>query len=369
MKKSRFAIPGFAGVAFVWFATHAGGGFCTGRQEVEYFARYGGVGLVMPLVAMAILASTFFLGWEFARLYKTYDYRSMSNRMYSPLQVIFSNLLEAGYLLTVAMASSAGIAACGHLLEELLGISYLGGVTISALLILVIVVLGAQAVRNASTWMSVFIIAVLLLAVAACIPGVQEKRMQVIATVTNPGWAWKGFLYAMFQSFAWPAYVAVSDVLETRRDVAKAAITGFALNGLVLVAVVFALLGYYPEVVKEPLPVLSAITARGLTWLVPLYSLMLYLGNLTTAVSFVFGTTNRIEAALTARSGGARNFWRQFAVGVVILAVCWGISQFGLTAIVAKGYKFLGYIAIFIICIPMWTLGLSKIRRPQAAGN
>lgn len=369
MNKTRFAVPGFVGVAFVWFATHAGGGFCTGRQEVEYFARYGGVGLIMPFVAMAILASTFFLGWEFARLYKTYDYRSMSNQLYRPVQVLFSNLLEAGFLLTVAMASSAGIAACGHLLQQLLGVSYLAGVTVSALLILVIVVLGAQAVRNASTIMSVLIIAVLFLAAGLCIPGVQEKRMEVIATVAAPGWAWKGFLYAMFQSFAWPAYVAVSDVLKTRRDVMKAAAAGFVINGLVLVFVVFTLLGYYPEVVKEPLPLLAALTRRGLTWVVPLYSIMLYLGNLTTAVSFVFGTTNRIETAFVARTGGSKNFWRQVLCGLAILAVCWGISQFGLTAIVAKGYKFLGYIAIAIIFLPMWTLGLSKIRKSEPAAE
>jgi len=37
MKRNRIALPAAVGVAAVWFGSHAGGGFATGRQEVVVF--------------------------------------------------------------------------------------------------------------------------------------------------------------------------------------------------------------------------------------------------------------------------------------------------------------------------------------------
>ena len=369
MKKTRFGLPGYLGVAAVWFATHAGGGFCTGRQGVEYYVRYGRSALWTPFFAMAICAVVYAVAWEICRVYKVYNYRAMADELYRPYNLLFSNIFEIGYLLTVILASAAGLAACGHLLDQLFGLSYIPGLLITAAGVLVIAQYGARALRNASSVMSVVIITLLIIVMVYLIPATAPNRAQVVATVNNPGWQWKAVLYAAFQLIGIAAYAPVSDVLQTRSDVIRAAFWGFVLNAAILWGITYTLLGCYPAVVKEALPLLSGIKqlGAGFAWLVTVYSLMLYAGNLSTVVSFSFGMIHRIEASSLGKSTLFSNVAvGRWVVGGVLLAICLGIGQFGLIPIVAKGYPLLGYFGIAGVLIPVLTLGLSKIKEASA---
>ncbi len=367
--KKKALIPAYLSVAFVWFATHAGGGFCTGRQEVEYYVQYGKFGLAMPFVAIGICAFIFGICWEIARLYKVYNYRALADEVYRPYHQLFSNVFELAYALVVVMATSAGIAACGHLLEQLLSIHYLLGIVLSGAVILLVVQYGAPMLRRAGTIMSIAIIAMLLVIIGLLLGPTAAERSQTLATVNNPGWAWKGFLYAMFQMVAIGAYVGVSDVLETRKDVWKAALWGFIVNAVVLWLIVFVLMGMRSDVLKEPLPLLYGIKklGTGFSWLVTLYSLQLYLGNLSTAVSFVFGTVNRLESTRLKDTALFKNvILGRWISGAAILAVCVFIANYGLIAIVAKGYSFLGYVAIVAVAVPVVLIGLPKVLEKKA---
>ncbi len=353
----------------MWFATHAGGGFCTGRQEVEFYVQYGRSALITPFIAIAICAVVYGIAWEICRLYKVYNYKAMADELYRPYHRLFSMIFEIGFLLTVALASSAGVAACGHLIHELFGLRFSLGVVLTAVVVLVIVQYGAQMLRDANSVMSAIIISLLALVMFMLIPAQQANRAQVISTVSNPGWPWKAFLYSMFQLIGIAAYVPISDVLTTRRDVVKAAVLGFMINALVLWGVSYTLLGYYPGVVKEALPLLSGIKklGAGYGWLVTAYSVMLYVGNLSTVTSFMFGTINRVESTVSKKTSLFSNVaLGRWVTGAMLLAICVGIAQFGLIPIVAKGYSFLGYFGIAGVLVPTLTLGISKIREASA---
>ena len=81
MKRKKIAIPAAIGVAAVWFGTDAGGGFATGRQEVEFFVRFGWHAVWIGLLSMFIMGLAVYFGLEFARIHQVYDYKSWIKKL------------------------------------------------------------------------------------------------------------------------------------------------------------------------------------------------------------------------------------------------------------------------------------------------
>ena len=61
MKQKKMLIPAVIGVAAVWFGSHAGAGFATGRQEVSYFVKFGWTSIWTGLIAMLITGVAVYL--------------------------------------------------------------------------------------------------------------------------------------------------------------------------------------------------------------------------------------------------------------------------------------------------------------------
>jgi uncharacterized membrane protein YkvI len=361
MKKR--VVPSVVGVASVWFVTHAGGGFCTGRQEVEFFVRYGQSAVFMPFLAMALLALLFFFSWELARAYQVYNYRALANKLYQPHHQVLGSLFEAGFLLTALLASSAGIAAGGHLGEEMFKIPYLLGITLTVVIVFILVIWGPEFVRNASALISLLIIGTLIAIMYVCLPKVFPESIEVIRTVNEPGWGWNGFLYSMFQVWALGTYIAVSEVLKTRKQVAAAAFVGFCANSVMLFLICLLLLGYHPQIIDKPLPLLFVIENLGGPVLRPWYCLALFLGNISTAVALIFGSVKRFESMWKKGPFIFQHFFaRRITITLVALAAAWLISNFGLIKIIHRGYSFVGYLAIPLIFLPLIASGFFKSR-------
>jgi uncharacterized membrane protein YkvI len=147
-----------------------------------------------------------------------------------------------------------------------------------------------------------------------------------------------------------------------------AALYGFLVNGAMLTLVCIMLLSFYPAVVKENLPVYFVTTQLGHQWLYALYSLILFFALISTGVGLIFGAVKRFETAWTKEN---RIFKTVRIKRITICATCLllsaGISLFGLTAIVAKGYGSLGYAAFFLNIIPLLFIAPIKIRKAKAA--
>jgi uncharacterized membrane protein YkvI len=81
MKRNKIVLPAAVGVAAVWFGSHAGGGFATGRQEVEFFVQFGWHSIWIGMLSMLIMGTAIFFGLELARTHKTHDYKSFFKKL------------------------------------------------------------------------------------------------------------------------------------------------------------------------------------------------------------------------------------------------------------------------------------------------
>jgi uncharacterized membrane protein YkvI len=372
MLKKKWAVPASVGVAAVWFGSHAGAGFATGRQEVEFFVRFGWHAVWIGMLSMAVMGTAIYFGLELARVHGVSDYRSLFNKLYSPLDKIFANLWDALYLYATLLGTAVAIAGASHLIHQSLPVPYGLAVVLVGAILLIFTIFGSGLVRSASTAMALFIItALLIVAVLGIKSGAANLAAVVRDGVTRSGFAdvlWMALLYGAFQSVIIAPVVSVSDALKTRRDSLKAAVIGALVNGSMLVLVCVMLLGFFPAVIEEHLPVYFVTSKLGRQWLFVLYSLILFIALISTGVGLIFGVVKRFEAAWTKGRGIFQSLKvRRITVCVSCLLIAAGISLFGLTAIVAKGYGSLGILAIFLNIIPLLFIAPFKIARARGA--
>lgn len=354
-------------MAAVWFATHSGGGFATGNQEVNYFVKYGWYSIFLPIVAMAILGWGHRNALVLAKDYQTYDYKSFGDALFHPYEKYFSLVFEFGFIMLIACGVSTSIAGSGALLKSSLGIPYgIGIVTVGAVLLL-LTIFGSDLIIKVLNLKTYFLIVTLLI---LCFLGIQTGSFnfqRIVATQETFGtsfWdaVWYMLIYIGFQAFTVLPIISVSHNIKTTKECNQFMFFGTLLNGLFLVVVCIMLLGFSPEALKQTLPVYYVTTQLDVPWLKILYSVILFVALLGTGISLVFSTVARFEPVLVERNILKSLKARRIAISLFTIAVCTGISVFGLTNIVVKGYGSVGYIGLFFVLLPEIIVGTIKIR-------
>lgn len=380
MNKKTFIFPAAVGVAAVWFGSHAGGGFATGRQEVEFFVQFGWNAVWIGMVAMLLMGVVIYNALEFARLHDAHDYKTFFTKLYTfsgtflpafRFQVILPLLWDLLYLYATILGTGVAIAGASDLVHQALHIPYGIAVIIIGLILLLFTIFGAGLVRNASTAMAVFIITAILVVTYLGIKlGADNLSKVVSARTTTAGYGkilWMAILYGAFQSVLIAPIVSVSDALKTRKSSLLTALFGFLVNGTMLILVCIMLLSFFPAIVKENLPVYYVTAQLGHKWLYALYCLILFFALISTGVGFVFGAVKRFELAWKKENRIFKNIrTKRIAICLACLVVSGGISLFGLTAIVAKGYGSLGILSIFFTIIPLLILAPIKNRKARS---
>ena len=101
-----------------------GGGFATGREIVEYGAKYGamgwlgGVGIFIGFTVMAMLT------FELARRFNAYDYRTLLKQLIGRGWILYDII----YLLLAILIIAVMASATGEILSRTLGTGYWVGV-------------------------------------------------------------------------------------------------------------------------------------------------------------------------------------------------------------------------------------------------
>lgn len=354
-------------MAAVWFATHCGGGFATGNQEVNFFVKYGWVALFLPIVAMILLGWAHRNALVLAKDYKTYNYKSYGDALFHPYEKYFSIVFEIGFILLVACGVSTAIAGAGALLKSTMGIPYGVGIVLVGIVLLLLTTYGGDLIIKVLSLKTYFLIVTLLI---LCVLGLQMGSFRITQVIgakeafgTNFLEAvWLMLIYVGFQSFTAMPIISVAHRIKTTQECNWFMFFGSILNGVFLVAICIMLMGFTPDVLKETLPVYYVCTQLGLPWLKVLYSVILFVALLGTAISLVFSAVARFEGVWPAKGVFESLRRRRIAISLITMAICTGISVFGLTNIVVKGYGSVGYIGLFFVLLPELIVGTVKIR-------
>ena len=367
-KKTTSKAAGF-GIASVWFGSHCGGGFATGTLAANYYVKYGAWALFMPLIALAIMVVVVVIQWEVCRSNKVYNYRSFGDVLYRPQQKIWSTVFEIMFVVDVIMALAIVCSSAGNLIMGFLSVPYIVAVALFVILIVLLTMFGTKFLMRIGTVLSVVLIACLTITSVASLSVNTENFHHVVSTWETGGFGfgkalWSAILYASFQCACLATTHSLTEELPDRKSVIWAGIFGFLLNGAMMLLTVYMLLSYYPNCIGSNLPVFEILTTKfNSPFLLAAYSLALFLALVTTAITCSSALTARAEV-LTAR--WIKNITtNRFICNLVVMIVGFCVAQFGLLAILNKGYSFIGYICIPLVILPTLIIGPRRIRKEE----
>lgn len=361
---------GILAVAMVWFTTHFGGGFASGRQVIDFFVNYGWFAIFTPIIAVALMAIVNYFAWDHAIVEKTYSYRSWANSFFKPVEKIFANVYEVAYIIILLTATSIAFATGGATLTQVFGTPYILNTVIIAVGIFLLTIFGANVVRSAATVLGIIVVIGMVLIYASNIIFSFPQLKEVMASLPAPkggAWPaiWKSITYAGFQVCVVGSYIAVAEPLKTHKDVVKTTILGFVLNVVVLMLAATSILSYYPEILPEEVPVIYVIShGFGGNWATYLVSILIFIGVVTTGVNLVYGGVKRFTDLAARRRSSDIKLTRRVEIisSAMYVLITWAIALFGLIPLISIGYGVLGYVGTFAIIIPVIYLGIWRGR-------
>lgn len=304
---------------------------------------------------------------------KLYDYRSFSDQFYGKYRYLFSNLFEITYLIMIGTASAAAFATGGSTLNMLFGIPYWLCTLVVGVFIAVIALYGTTMVRKAAATLSVLIILGLVIVLVPNIiaqwgaigDSVAKMANGAMSVTSKESGAFSSalklaFLYFLFQLPSVSVMYQNVEPLTSEKQVNQAAIYIFITNTVAMMLAIVGLLAvaFVPELVGASVPMLVLVqNGVGAGLLTPIISILIILGAVSTGVNMVSGIVTRCVNAMERRipdpeKRASGHQMRNIAFSVLFTTIAFGIAQFGLMAVVKKGYDYLGYEGLISVFIP-----------------
>jgi uncharacterized membrane protein YkvI len=347
----------------VFQSVMVGGGYGTGREIVEYFTSYGAAGGLFALaVACTVLAVVLATTFEFSRRFGAYDYRSFFKHLLGQGWIAFEVLIVLLFLLILAVLASAS----GNILRDNFNVPYMAGQLIMLVLIGVLTFYGRALIEKVLTFWSFFLYAVFIAFFVAVFSSDNVSLTNSFAAAdTRGGWLWSGLKYAFYNLAAAPLLLYVVRGFETRGQ----ALRSGAVAGVIAItpAVLFHLtfLTAWPDVLGENIPAYWLMTRLGSIALLAVFTVMLFGTFIETGAGMLQGINERIDGYLLESGSGSLSPMMRALIAMSAILISAGLSFWGITNLIAKGYGMMawGFLAVYVI--PLMTIGVYRIRNEQ----
>ena len=384
MEKKKFGLFRYLVPGLLFHSVVIGGGYGTGNEIAQYFGIHGmGAGIVGMIVTTLVWAVVAAATFEFCRVFKTYDYNTMSQKLLGPVGYLY----EVCYIILMLIVLGVINATASSMISDLTGWTGWIGVIILSLGIIYLILRGTETIEKVLSFWSYVLYAVYAVFMITCfvrfgpmiseafgagrgeytkefINASGETIVSTIGGLSLGSAIVDGFKYSFYNLGIVPAILYTVRECETR----KQAILCGLLAGIIGVVPAFLLLlamgGALPEAVfnaNNNGTAVSAIFAKlDMRWLYVIFEIVLFGTLIETGSGFIKAVDDRIEIS-AAKSGESTPTWVRpvVAIGLTLLGVA--ISTFGLTGLIAKGYGTICWGFLIVYVIPMLTLGIYKI--------
>lgn len=349
----KYILPGI-----IFQSVVIAGGYGTGRELIEFFLNYGpGGGLLAMTVSTIMWSLVCAATFEFARVFRAYDYRTFFRKLLGPFWFLF----EVCYLILLLIILAVVASSAGSILEETFGLNYYFGVTGAMLGTGLLVFKGGKTIEFVFSWWSFLLYGIfaffLVLSVAQF---GKEITTNLSAWEVNGNWLIGGFQYAFYNLGVIPVVLFATRHIETRKEALWAgSIAGFIgiIPGLLLT---LAMIGHYPAILSQTVPTNFILTVLGISVFQYAYQAVLFGTLVETSSGCIHAFNDRVQSVLDQRNQRMPG-WLRPAIAIILLTIGAVTAQFGLINLIAKGYGTISWGFFVAFVIPVLTLGIWKI--------
>ena len=179
------------------------------------------------------------------------------------------------------------------------------------------------------------------------------------------GWILGGFKYGVLQVSLIPAVLFTLRHISTRREAVGAGLLTGVIAMIPALLFFLAVAGQYPEIVERPVPVNHVLEMLGSRVFQLVFQIVLFGTLIETGAGLIHAFNERI-AGVFAAAGRPMPPTARPAVALGLIVAGALLSQFGITALVGKGYGAVSWGFLVIYVVPLFAWGLWKIKHESA---
>ncbi len=379
----RWLVPGFLFQSVV-----IGGGYGTGNEIAQYFGVHGMVGgfigIIVTMISWAIVAAVTF---EVCRVFKVYDYNSMSHVTLGKGAFLY----EISYIFLMLIVLGVINGAAMSMFNELTGLTGWIGVAILSVGIIFLVIKGTETIEKVLSFWSYVLYAVYIIFMVITfvkfsdtISGLFAHGVSGTVTDTINGEEFSvggtslgscivdGLRYSFYNLGIIPAILySVRDCNERKEAVGRGLIAGALATipaMLLLLALGCDLTGATYNALNNGTAVSIIFQHLDMRWLYILFEIVLFGTLIETGSGFIKAVDDRIEVSYTKMNKEVPSWVRPVvAIGLTLFGVA--ISTFGLTALISKGYGTVCWLLLIVYVIPMLTVGIYKVHKATSGSG
>jgi uncharacterized membrane protein YkvI len=352
----RFLLPGFAFKAVV-----IGGGYATGRELAEYFLGSGPAGgalaMLISMLCWSVLCACTFL---FAHVTRSYDFGAFFRELLGRAALLF-DFVYGCFLVIVLSVFGAAAGELGH---SVLGWPSWLGTVLLVLSIAAVVTYGNRSVEALFRYVTYFLYAVYAALFILCFFKFGDRIADAFAAVPPSGQWWLGgATYAGYNAIGAVAILPVLRHLQSRRDAVIAGSLAGVLGMLPALLFFVCMSAFYPDIAAATLPSDYLLARLDAPVFHILFQCMIFAALLESGAGIVHGANERIAGVLTQRGAGFSRANRLAVSAALLIVSVWLATQFGLVALVARGYRLLALMIGVAYVAPILTVGLWRALR------
>lgn len=354
-----------------------GGGYATGREIVEFGAKFGAAGwlaVVAIFIGFTIMA---ILTFELARVFKVYDYKSFISELIWKFWPLFDLLFLVMAVLVIAIMA----AAAGEIVEQTIGVPYLVTITVIIILVGILTYFGARIIEEFKTiGTTLLYIGYIVFAFAVLIPLWGDVSATFAAWETSyvenaslGAVLQSGILYVGYNLVVFPAVFFTLHRQSTRKETVLAGVLAGLLMTIPFALTYLALMAFYPaeNVMGAGVPWLPMLEAVGGGWLVLLYGIVVGWTLIETSVGLIHAVIDRIDKNIEDIQvtmfedveGLSRMQSGILGAGILVGALL--LAQVGIIPLIAQGYTLMAYFFLALFAVPLLTIGVYRIFNPD----
>lgn len=329
-------------IAAVYVGTVVGAGFATGKEIVEFFSRFGLIGLIAIIISGCLLM---YCGAKLMRIAAhigAKSYEQLNEYLFGKL---LGKMINVIMLLMLIGVSSVMLSGAGAVFEEHLHVSKIIGVLFTILLSTLVMSVGIKGVFTVNTFVVPMMIgfSILLLFQSVKLPNFEHQLFN-IPYVTD---GWKAvltpFSYAAFNlSLAQAVLVPVASEIKDDRTIMWGGMLGGLALTVILLSSHFTLI-MLPnlETFEIPMAIIMKNIAANLYWI---YVLVIYGEIFTSVIGNVFGLERQLH-----------NYIRlpQLVTVIGIFVITFFISLINYGTLLSLLYPLFGYISLIFLVL-LW---------------
>ncbi|MEQ8207917.1 MAG: hypothetical protein RIA65_17200 [Woeseia sp.] len=336
-----------------------GGGYGTGREIVEYFTSYGSLGgLVGIAISFVMMAAVLAASFEFSRYFAVFDYRNFFKTLLGKGWFLFEILIVLQFLLILGVLASAA----GNILRDHFGIPYGVGLVVMLVTVGFLTYFGRDFIAKVLTLWSLFLYIVFIaIFYAVFSTSWSEISAKLAVLEMSAGWWQSGLKYAMYNLAVLPLLLFVARNFKSRKE---AVCSGIVASAIAIVPACFfhlAFLASYPAITEQPIPVYWLMSESGMTVLVVIYSIMLFGTFIETGAGMLQGINERIDAYMIEKRGTPLAGQHHAMLSVLAILLSSGLSLWGISSLIAKGYGTMAWGFLFVYIVPLLTFGIYRM--------